>query len=335
MLRLTSFSQEDDRRISGTSHDDCSLNLWNRNYKSVRKDTISHHNLETKTEIPVREISASIDQSYFIEEDQRKINNAYVAQEVSLTLPYLYRHILIPPIFSIKTNACSYSKNKIEEQRIRSYLGCSPLPCYDCRIDVRLPIISTDQYQPIYQDIQCRNDPSTDSALSNNCILIYANGAKEKKENTTQYNKGSEKRLKSAKKRKPKDQPKRPLSAYNLFFQKERQKILSNIPDTKVSNQPFQRKRNRPKTPHGKIGFENLAKEIGQRWQSLDAKEIGYYKGLATQEMIKYKEAMRVFRRKNEVNPEGTAASSNALNNVNNHADMSLTAIDESDCNLS
>jgi len=49
------------------------------------------------------------------------------------------------------------------------------------------------------------------------------------------------------------------------------------------------------KIPHGKIGFENLAKLIGKRWQELDADGIEKYKQLADQDMTRYKKEMEVF----------------------------------------
>ncbi|KAL7535620.1 hypothetical protein ACHAXR_007469 [Thalassiosira sp. AJA248-18] len=49
------------------------------------------------------------------------------------------------------------------------------------------------------------------------------------------------------------------------------------------------------KIPHGKIGFENLAKLIGKRWQELDADGVEKYKKLADQDMTRYKKEMEVF----------------------------------------
>lgn len=49
------------------------------------------------------------------------------------------------------------------------------------------------------------------------------------------------------------------------------------------------------KIPHGKIGFENLAKLIGKRWQELDAEGIEKYKKLAEQDMARYKKEMEAF----------------------------------------
>ena len=134
-------------------------------------------------------------------------------------------------------------------------------------------------------------------------------------------------------KRKPKDKPKRPLSAYNIFFKEERQRILSAIPDSKrkakkrrtnvegdevgkdeedeeiiarnsdevdvttlltASSLRNTRKRN----PHGKIGFENLAREIGKRWKELDDERMEYYKKHANADTKRYKDEMELFSRK-------------------------------------
>ena len=57
----------------------------------------------------------------------------------------------------------------------------------------------------------------------------------------------------------------------------------------------------KPKPPQqGKIGFENLAKIIGQRWQKLEPDRIDHYKKLAAVDMKRYKAAMEVFLAKIE-----------------------------------
>lgn len=98
--------------------------------------------------------------------------------------------------------------------------------------------------------------------------------------------------------RKPKDQPRRALSAYNIFFKDERQRILDRIPDPVVATDGDEisaRKRNNKKSPHGKIGFESLAKMIGQRWQEIGPEEIEYYKVKADEDKKRYQEEMDYF----------------------------------------
>ena len=64
--------------------------------------------------------------------------------------------------------------------------------------------------------------------------------------------------------KKPADKPKRPLSAYNLFFQHERNRIVGDSPAGADGNKRKHRK------SHGKIGFESLAKTIADKWKTLD-----------------------------------------------------------------
>lgn len=102
--------------------------------------------------------------------------------------------------------------------------------------------------------------------------------------------------------KKHKDKPKRPLSAYNLFFKDERKKILESIPAKPDDNDDEldAEGKKRKKPPHGKIGFENLAKIIGQRWQKLEPDRIEHYKKLAGKDMKRYKEQMEAFLTKVE-----------------------------------
>mmetsp|Transcript_8918 Transcript_8918/g.16824 ORF Transcript_8918/g.16824 Transcript_8918/m.16824 type:complete len:875 (+) Transcript_8918:774-3398(+) len=129
---------------------------------------------------------------------------------------------------------------------------------------------------------------------------------------------------KKKRKKKPKDCPRRPLSAYNFFFKDERKKILESIPsssreqtkseDDKIRDSITWPGKKRP--PHGKIGFENLAKVIGERWKSVDSESMKYYKDLATQDLQRYAEEMKVYeekqvaKRKSNVDASGTNLSS-------------------------
>lgn len=141
---------------------------------------------------------------------------------------------------------------------------------------------------------------------------------------------GAEEKKKTVRK-KHKDKPKRPLSAYNLFFKDERANILQAIPakgdegeeeeDKKEEGEEQddddrKKGRKRKKAPHGKIGFESLAKTIGERWQKLEPERLEHYKELAAEDMKRYKEQMEVFltklenEKKKKVDPgQGGAAA--------------------------
>lgn len=109
----------------------------------------------------------------------------------------------------------------------------------------------------------------------------------------------------SGKKGKETDRPKRPLSAYNLFFRKQRELLLRQIPDSdskggsvddnnddEDKKPPARRNRNpgRPK-PHGKIKFEEMGKMIGAKWKRLtDHEKEPYHREAAMLKEIYSKE---------------------------------------------
>lgn len=70
--------------------------------------------------------------------------------------------------------------------------------------------------------------------------------------------------------------PKRPLSAYNLFFRDERKRLLELSPT--------------------KIGFANLAKTVASHWKTLDDHAKAPYDTIATEEKKKYNVAVAAWR---------------------------------------
>lgn len=80
----------------------------------------------------------------------------------------------------------------------------------------------------------------------------------------------------SRRRKKPKGMPKRGLSAYNLYFQRERGKIMDSTTDQKLS-------------------FEALGKIIGKRWKELPAVDREEYDSLATKDGLRYRKEMEVF----------------------------------------
>jgi hypothetical protein len=104
--------------------------------------------------------------------------------------------------------------------------------------------------------------------------------------------------------RKPEDKPKRPLSAYNLFFQLERERLvtgdteknvlLEDISAISVQHKQKKAKRKHRKT-HGKIGFADLARTIAARWRSLEPPIKAMYDGCASIEKARYQKEVAVW----------------------------------------
>jgi hypothetical protein len=143
-------------------------------------------------------------------------------------------------------------------------------------------------------------------------------------------------------KKKPADMPRRPLSAYNLFFSEERERILKEIdvkdgsatPADSTSKDedtakeesnteategeddsdkpkalmrpliPAQKKRRPHRKTHGKISFQQLARMVGERWKALPDDQRKYYQGLAEADMKRQKVAMEEYYAKQNASKE-------------------------------
>jgi len=110
-------------------------------------------------------------------------------------------------------------------------------------------------------------------------------------------------------KKKPKDKPKRPLSAYNFFFKEEREKILKIVlaeDPEKVENDPESEDYLSPervgklRKEGGKVSFEEMGKLIGQRWKNIDPDRLSKFSDLANDDTDRYKKEMISYNSRQE-----------------------------------
>jgi len=91
------------------------------------------------------------------------------------------------------------------------------------------------------------------------------------------------------------EKPKRSLSAYNLFFQSERKKLLKALPKRES------RGGKTPRNSHGKMGFAEMARIISSRWKKISEEEKAPFDAMAKQDRLRYQREMLCWKRQQEM----------------------------------
>lgn len=114
---------------------------------------------------------------------------------------------------------------------------------------------------------------------------------------------------KRATRKKPKDKPKRPLSAYNYFFKEEREKILKILTaddplkvEQDPSSQDFlsEAQIGSLRKEGNKVSFEQMGKIIGARWKNIDPDRLAKFSELASEDTERYKKEMQSYNGRQE-----------------------------------
>ncbi|CAB9496968.1 expressed unknown protein [Seminavis robusta] len=123
--------------------------------------------------------------------------------------------------------------------------------------------------------------------------------------------------------KKPKDMPRRPLSAYNLFFRRERETMLnegwsstapgsSTCKDQSTGAHADADGEEKAKTG---IGFANLARTVAAKWKSLPAEEKAPFEQEAAREKARYDSQMLGWRAEQEQKKARKAGSTQQMMN--------------------
>lgn len=105
----------------------------------------------------------------------------------------------------------------------------------------------------------------------------------------------AKKQSKKRKWKKPKDMPKRPLSAYNLFFAHARQEILKTETLLTASSDS-----DLAGAPKRKMGFAGLARTVATKWKALDPSIRSPYETQAKKEQERYKRELKEWKENQE-----------------------------------
>lgn len=110
--------------------------------------------------------------------------------------------------------------------------------------------------------------------------------------------------------KKDKDKPKRPLSAYNYFFKTERQRILNylagkadrnaGVADEDEEQVVDAEEESKLLTDSGKVSFEEMGKLIGRRWKNISPEKLENYSKMASMDAERYKKELAEYNDRKE-----------------------------------
>lgn len=136
----------------------------------------------------------------------------------------------------------------------------------------------------------------------------------------------------------------RPLSAYNIFFQLERRRIINEEPERSLDDAEIKELlaeqrilRGQPKAKrlhrktHGKVTFKQLATSIANNWKSLDAVSKEFYESYANIEKKRYEEEKKARTAESTSCMPNEVPSSSQVRNAASTRGLQPTDLAESD----
>mmetsp|Transcript_8910 Transcript_8910/g.17042 ORF Transcript_8910/g.17042 Transcript_8910/m.17042 type:complete len:444 (+) Transcript_8910:316-1647(+) len=108
---------------------------------------------------------------------------------------------------------------------------------------------------------------------------------------------------KTSRAQKDPNKPKRPLSAYNLFFREERARMIAELQTPQNGKQESGEATNGDGQPAKKkqkltgVGFKPMAQRVASKWKALDKESLAVYEKMAAEDLRRYRQEMKEYNK--------------------------------------